>query len=365
MDDLAAEFVTEASAQLDAAEAAIFAGDSMGSDEAARRLHSLRGAAGRLSFTRIEALAHIAESLLARGPPARPFLLRAIMRIRDVLIALEAQGAEPRGNDADLVSAAEQDRLPSLADTLAHARDRLLEISPGLRDPRLNALLSRLNALGVELEDARRTRPIADCYAVLPGLVENAARQQGKRIKLHLGGALDIELDAVSPLKEALTHLVRNACLHGIETPEARRAAGKPATGRINVSAQRGQDCAIIEVSDDGRGFDIPALRRRAMMKGVLPREELLRMPEADVARLAFAPGISSAVEITLLGRRGAGLDAARAAVARLGGELTISANAGPGAAFVILIPDVCEHYAPAGVGVRAIDRQPKRARSL
>lgn len=344
MDDLLSEFLAEASAHLDAIEAAVLRaekGGESGRDEALRRLHSLKGAAACLSLTRIERLTHAAESLAARDSEARPFLIRALMRLRDMLDALARSGAEPPGDDGDILSAVERDRLPSLADTLALARDRLLEIAPSERDPRLSALLARLSMLGAELTDATRTRPIAECCALLPNLVNVAAAREGKRIALSIAGDLAIEQDAAAPLREALTHLVRNACSHGIETPDERRASGKPEIGRIRISAHRGADFSTIEISDDGRGFDIPALRRSAIQKGVLPADAVLRMSDSEIARIALTPGISTAVEITMLSGRGIGLDAASAAIDRLGGELTIVSSNARGATFVITIPDM------------------------
>ncbi|MGE0046748.1 MAG: ATP-binding protein, partial [Hyphomonadaceae bacterium] len=181
----------------------------------------------------------------------------------------------------------------------------------------------------------------AECCALLPGLVENAAAREGKRIAVTIEGEIAIEEDAAQPLREALTHLVRNACTHGVEAPETRRAAGKPECGLIRVTAFRGDASSTIEVSDDGRGFDIPALRKIAIKKGVLPADAVHRLADTEIARLALTPGISTAVEITMLSGRGVGLDAAAAAIARLGGELRIASTSRRGTTLTITIPDI------------------------
>jgi hypothetical protein len=157
-------FLLAAADGLDAAEAAFLCAESSEGAAAARRgLADIAGAAAAGGYLRAERIARAADALIAHGGAARHLVVRAFLRLRDVLRALADCGEEPAGEDSDLVAAAQSDRLPSLADTLAHARDRLLEISAEHRDPRLEALLERLASLGSELEaDARALRDDAD-----------------------------------------------------------------------------------------------------------------------------------------------------------------------------------------------------------
>jgi two-component system chemotaxis sensor kinase CheA len=146
-------FLLAASEDLDAVEAALLRAESAaGGAEARRRLAAIAAAAAAAGLTRSERVAGAAEALLARGGAAQHLVFRALMRLREILNGLADTEAEPAGDDSDLIAAAESDRLPSLADTLARARDRLLEVSAENRDPRLSALLERLAALGSELE---------------------------------------------------------------------------------------------------------------------------------------------------------------------------------------------------------------------
>jgi len=146
-----AGFMVDAVGHLNAIELALLGAES----ERARmwaidQLRSLQETAEGLMLARTAGIAEAAAALLARGPEANPFALRAMARLRDLLRTLEKTGVEPHGDDHDLLAAAE--RHTPLADTLARARDRLLEISPAERDPRLGALIARLIALGAELE---------------------------------------------------------------------------------------------------------------------------------------------------------------------------------------------------------------------
>ncbi|MBL8548960.1 MAG: hypothetical protein JNJ73_03170 [Hyphomonadaceae bacterium] len=145
-------FLRTSSADLDAVEAALLRVDAIeGAAEACQRLAAISDAAHGQGLPRIATIAAAAERLVSRGAPARALALRAIMRLKDVLRATGE--TEPAGDDSDLLSAAEAERLPSLADTLAQAHARLLEIAPDNRDPRLTALLDRLANLGAGLEE--------------------------------------------------------------------------------------------------------------------------------------------------------------------------------------------------------------------
>jgi hypothetical protein len=146
-----AGFMVDAVGHLNAVESALLTADeSDARAQACDRLDLLRDAAASLAFARMTRIASAAVLLLARGREARPFVFRAVTRLRDILGAVARTGTEPSGEDDDLTAAAE--KLPPLSDTLARARDRLLEISPTERDPRLGALIARLIALGAELE---------------------------------------------------------------------------------------------------------------------------------------------------------------------------------------------------------------------
>jgi len=152
MDERLIDFIAGADAHLNAAETAVLRGRQSAGYGARTALGSLAAAAGRLDLTRCETIAQAAAEMIARGEDCYPMALRALMRLRDVLAELSESGREPAGDDADLVAAATQTLPPSIAETLAQAHARLLEISPGARDPRLSDLMERLGRLSAEIE---------------------------------------------------------------------------------------------------------------------------------------------------------------------------------------------------------------------
>jgi two-component system chemotaxis sensor kinase CheA len=175
-------------------------------------------------------------------------------------------------------------------------------------------------------------------FARLPRLVRDVAAKLGKQVDLQLTGA-DTELDrtVVDALGDPVVHLVRNALDHGLETPSARIAAGKPPIGKLEISARQSGGGVIITVTDDGRGVDCAAVAQRAAERGLIERGEELTMPRA--IELLFAPGFSTATEQTDISGRGVGMDAVREAVQLIGGEVMVSSEPGRGTSTSIRLP--------------------------
>jgi two-component system chemotaxis sensor kinase CheA len=132
---------------------------------------------------------------------------------------------------------------------------------------------------------------------------------------------------------------VRNALDHGIEAPDARRAAGKPETGSITIAASQAGDRIVIEIADDGRGIDPSAVRRKAEERGLMPRETLLALPDEQVLALIFAAGISTAAEITDISGRGVGMDVVRLTVEQIGGKVSLASRPGAGTSVRLDLP--------------------------
>src|SRR5690606_2033648 len=143
----------------------------------------------------------------------------------------------------------------------------------------------------------------------------------------------DTEADKaiVEMLFEPLLHVVRNAMDHGIEDAALRARRGKPRTATLRMRAMRRGDQVVVEVSDDGGGFDLARIREVAMRRGVASAADLDAMSEAQVMDLVFAPGFSTASQVTSVSGRGVGMDAVRAAVERVGGRVTLESRAAQG----------------------------------
>lgn len=160
----------------------------------------------------------------------------------------------------------------------------------------------------------------------LPRLVRDLASQREKEIELHLsGGETEIERKTAEQLIDPIVHLIRNAVDHGIEKPDERIGKGKPRVGSVTVSARQDGNHAIIDIIDDGRGFDIESIRQIAAEKRLLTDAALTGMTDSEILDLAFMPGFSTLTTATEVSGRGVGLDVVKSNIRAVGGSVTIS----------------------------------------
>lgn len=200
-----------------------------------------------------------------------------------------------------------------------------------------------INRIVEEMQDAImqvRMTPVSFVFQRFPRLVRDIARRLGKEVELVLEGeATEADKNVIEALADPLVHIVRNALDHGLETPAARAQAGKPACGRLVIGARQEADRVIIEVSDDGRGIDPAAIRRKAYGKGLIDEGALEGLSDQDSVNLVFLPGFSTAEQVSDLSGRGVGMDAVRSAVDRLGGNVSLSSTAGQGTRMQLSLP--------------------------
>ncbi|WP_374471169.1 chemotaxis protein CheA [Phenylobacterium sp.] len=242
------------------------------------------------------------------------------------------------------------DALAAAVDELVVAKNALAHLTgraAAAADPGLGRALAAAQAdldrrIGRLHDSVTRLRltPLAPLFRRFPALVRQTADGLGKQARLVLSGE-DVEVDksVADGLFEPLLHLVRNALDHGVEPPERRRAAGKPAAATLRIAARPMGDEVVIEVSDDGRGIDLQRVRRVAAERGVMDEAALAALSDDAAAELIFAPGFSTAQAVTDLSGRGVGLDAVRAAVAALGGRTEIATAAGAGTRIALVLP--------------------------
>ena len=185
-----------------------------------------------------------------------------------------------------------------------------------------------------------RLTPFSALTERLPRAIREMAHRLGKEVDLEVQGA-DVELDrtVIEALGDPLTHLVRNAIDHGFETAEQRVAANKPPRGKLVLHARRERDKVLVEISDDGGGFDAAGLRTRAVAMGALLPARAAELTEQQCFELAFVAGLSTRAEATDLSGRGVGLDAVKAAVEALGGKLSMRSKVGKGSQFTLELP--------------------------
>ena len=169
---------------------------------------------------------------------------------------------------------------------------------------------------------------------------QEAARAAGKSVRIETSGE-SVELDAsiIEQIVDPLLHLVQNAVVHGLETPEERSARGKPAAGTVTLSASHRGAFVVVEVADDGRGIDAERLRRQAVALGFVRSETAAALSDREALELIFRPGFSTAAEVTTAAGRGVGMDVVRTNVGRLNGEIDVDTVPGAGTRFTLRLP--------------------------
>jgi two-component system chemotaxis sensor kinase CheA len=235
------------------------------------------------------------------------------------------------------------EHLMTMVSELVLTRNQLLEIVRRHEDSEFKVPLQRLSNVTAELQEGvmkTRMQPIGNAWQKLPRVVRDLSNELGKQIDLEMIGQ-DTELDrqVLELIKDPLTHMVRNSADHGLETPDARRAAGKPEKGTIRLSAYHEGGHIIIEISDDGRGLDMEKIRQKIVDNGLATEFELEKMTEAQIYKYVFAPGFSTATKVTNVSGRGVGMDVVKTNIDAIGGTVDLKSVPGQGTTFTIKIP--------------------------
>ncbi len=365
-----------------------------------RTVHTIKGAAGFMRLPKLEALAHSGESLLSRlrdgvlviNPVITSALLALADCIRQMLTHIEQSGTEgdtdgtaiveqlarvgegtgqarselpdgdlptktaadvrpdpSEGNRAVLtnvnvrVSVEHLDKLMNLVGELVLARNEIVQLSAVRESSVLLNTSQRLNSITTLLQEGimkTRMQPIDKVWNKLPRVVRDAAQYCDKRVRLEMEGK-DTELDRtlIEAIQDPLTHVIRNSIDHGLEVPEKRIAAGKSAEGRIRLRAFHEGGQVTIEVSDDGAGIDVAAIRRKALERGLITPEQSRGMSEQEAMNMVFLPGLSTAAKVTSLSGRGVGMDVVKTNIEQIGGKVSIHSEAGVGTTLRMRIP--------------------------
>ncbi|MEO1090100.1 MAG: hybrid sensor histidine kinase/response regulator [Pseudomonadota bacterium] len=233
--------------------------------------------------------------------------------------------------------------LMTLVSELVLTRNQLLQMVRHDGESRFTAPLQRLSHITSELQEGvmkTRMQPIGNAWAKLPRLIRDLSVDLDKRIDLKMVGE-DTELDrqVLELIKDPLTHMVRNSADHGIESPETRKAAGKPEHGTILLDAHHEGGQIIIEISDDGRGLDVQKLGAKAVERGVVDAAGLAALTPQQIMQFVFDAGFSTAEKVTSVSGRGVGMDVVRTNIEKIGGHVDLTSEAGKGTRFTIKIP--------------------------
>ena len=239
------------------------------------------------------------------------------------------------------VPAAKLDQFVDLVGELVTVQARLSELAARRGDPEVAQVSEEIERLTSALRENSmniRMMPIRGTFEKFRRLVHDLARDLNKNVELTIEGA-ETELDktVIDQLGDPLMHLIRNSMDHGIECPEARAACGKHATANVHLSARHSGANVLIGVSDDGRGIDVEAVRRRAIEKGLVDADATLS--EAETFALIFQPGFSTAKMVTDVSGRGVGMDVVRQKVESLRGSIDVNSKPGEGTSVTLRLP--------------------------
>ena len=185
-----------------------------------------------------------------------------------------------------------------------------------------------------------RMVPADQLFRRFPRLVRDVARQCGREVELAVSGQdTDFDKGILDAIAEPLTHLVRNAISHGIESPEERRKAGKPPQGVVRLNAYHQGNQVMVEVSDDGRGIDVGKIRNKAIELGLTTPQESERLSESEILDFIFRPGFSTAEQVTEVSGRGVGMDVVQSVLHRLKASVSVDTRLGEGTTFRLKLP--------------------------
>ena len=249
------------------------------------------------------------------------------------------------------ISVERLDNLMNLVGELVTNHTRLLQIENNLRaqygrDGTISDLSDMSAHVGRVIdqlqEEVMRARmlPISHLFGKLPRLVRDVARAAGKQVDLIIEGeATELDRSLIEVIGDPLIHLLRNAVDHGIETPERRVAVGKPAAGKVRLTAAHVEGQILITVQDDGQGIDPNKVRAAAVKRGLITEEEAAQLSDADAIDLIFRPNLSTAEQVTSVSGRGVGMEVVRSNVERLSGSVVVDSQVGVGTTFRVTLP--------------------------
>jgi two-component system chemotaxis sensor kinase CheA len=391
MDDLIADFVAECREMLEALGGEIVAWEAEPDDRARldsifRFVHTVKGNCGFFEFPRLEALSHAAEDALAdvragrRHPDGHlvSAVLAIIDRIGEMIAAIDAGEEMPAGDDSALIQAlapgAETiaapasatvvegqpraassprtirlsvellDRVMSTVSDMVLARNELarrLRESP--TDVAVDGAFERLSAIIADMRDAitrTRMQRIENLFVGLPRMVRDLSAELGKQVLVDIeGGDVELDREMIEMIRDPLTHIIRNAIDHGIETPAERLKSGKREIGILAVSARQSGNQILIDIHDDGRGIDGKKLVAKALDVGLLERDEAAKLSPREQLALVFEAGLSTAKEVTSISGRGVGMDVVRSNVERIGGIVEVDSKLGQGTRMTLRVP--------------------------
>jgi two-component system chemotaxis sensor kinase CheA len=234
-------------------------------------------------------------------------------------------------------------QLMDLVGELVLARNQLLQVGGDEPDRMLVSVTQQLNRITTELQERvmkTRMQPIGNIWGKFPRIVRDLAVMCGKEVELIMDGReTEVDKSLLEAIKDPLTHLIRNAIDHGIETASERNSYGKSKRGQLHLRAWHQGGQVNIEISDNGRGIDPEVIKRKAISKQIVTAKEAAAMSELQLMHMIFRPAFSTASQVTGISGRGVGMDVVKTNIESIGGSIDIHSRIGIGTAIKIKIP--------------------------
>jgi two-component system, chemotaxis family, sensor kinase CheA len=255
----------------------------------------------------------------------------------------ETHSPGPAADTSIRVGVGVLDKLMTLAGELVLSRNQLLQTLATKDASKLDSVSARVDQVTTDLHETvmqARMQVVGTVFNRFPRVVRDLSGKLGKQCELKIEGA-EVELDKsiIEAIGDPLTHLVRNAVDHGVESPEQRLAAGKPAKATVVLRAYHQAGKVNISISDDGAGVDVARLKQKAVSRGLLTPEQARSINEREALSLIFRPGFSTAEKVTDVSGRGVGMDVVKTNIERVGGNVSVETEIGKGTTVQVRLP--------------------------
>jgi two-component system, chemotaxis family, sensor kinase CheA len=374
-------------------------------DSVFRFVHTVKGSCGFLDLPRLMRLSHAAEDILSAARDgqvsASTDLVTAVLAIVDRIAALTdalETGQAVYDDDGDLIDVMlaylPKQKIdtppadafdPDFDDIGGRVKARTVRVSLGLLDKLMSGVsdmvlarnevsrqlrhtqnssdlehsFARLSASVAEMRDAvgmMRMQNIDRLFSSLPRLLRDISIELGKEIELYIEGSeVEVDREMVEALRDPLTHILRNAADHGIETAEERRAVGKDPVGQIRIVARQSGNQILVEIIDDGRGINLDKLGTRAIAAKIVTAADWQKMSEKAQLNTIFVAGLSTAEQVSAISGRGVGMDVVKSNLQAIGGTVDLENYEGQGLKMTLRLPLTLSII--AGLSVRAGDQ--------
>jgi two-component system, chemotaxis family, sensor kinase CheA len=283
----------------------------------------------------------IGEILVDKGLVSREKIESALIEQEQVVKARKTLRHEQEAASNIRVPAEKLDTLVNLVGELVTVQARLTQLASLLDIQDLVSIAEEVESLTGDLRDNTlnmRMLPIGTTFGRFKRLVRDLSSELGRQVEMTTEGA-ETELDktVIERLNDPLVHLIRNSIDHGIESPDARKELGKPATGMLHIAARHSGAYVLIEITDDGAGIDRDVVRAKAIEKGIIGPDADL--PDKEIFSLIFAPGFSTSATVTSVSGRGVGMDVVKRTIDSLRGTVEVSSEKGEGTTVTLKLP--------------------------